>query len=61
MAIRKAFTCSGTSEGLSYFICCASFLLVLYIFNSTESFHFHRFFFMNVTMLQVLKREWLAR
>ena len=30
MRVRKAFTCSGTSEGLSYFICCASFLLVLY-------------------------------
>ena len=58
MAIREAFTCSGTSEGLSYFICCASFLLVLY---STESFHFHKSFFLNVTMLQVLKREWLAR
>ena len=45
MRVRKAFTCSGTSEGLSYFICCASFLLVLY---STESFHFHKSFFLNV-------------
>ena len=28
MEVRKAYT--GTSEGLSYFICCASSLLVLY-------------------------------
>ena len=45
MEVRKAYT--GTSEGLSYFICCASSLLVLYSIRP-NLFTFDRPFFMNV-------------